>query len=249
MRGLTDRFRRPLTESELSRALRRSKVNDAGGRERMYRLELDTLERVTRTIGLRAGRVLDIGCGDGAFLALLQERGWEPFGVEVRDEVKAAAASRGVVFNGYDYDDEFFGLIVMRGVVHHIENIEEVLSTAYRLLAVDGLLAVLSTPDAESVCYRRFHEMPMLIESQQVTKVYRVWGKRELTKHLTGIGFHVASTRSPYLGTPYARPLTDLGSFLLRLLGRPAVFPFWGNMMEIYATKRRQEGRWTVSST
>jgi len=60
---------------------------------------------------------------------------------------------------------------------------------------------------------------------------------KELIDYLSQIRFRIISTRSPYLGTPYAQPVRDIVSFTLRLLGRPKVFPFWGNMIEIYATK------------
>jgi SAM-dependent methyltransferase len=52
-------------------------------------------EEAIRRVGLEAGqRVLDIGCGAGAFLALAAERGAKPFGIDASEALIALAHRR-----------------------------------------------------------------------------------------------------------------------------------------------------------
>jgi SAM-dependent methyltransferase len=224
--------------SKLDNELKRAKVNDAGARQHMYQNELKNLLGIMKSAGLSAGKVLDIGCGGGEFLSFLQEKGWEAYGTEVRPEVREIAEKRGIIFNDYNYDAGYFDLIIMRGVIQHIENIEEILAISYKLLKQGGILAILANPDTGSICYRLFKEMPALTGGQHRTPVYRAWRKKELISFLDRLGFNILSTRSPYIGTPYAHPSKDVASFILRLFGVRKVFPFWGNMIEVYSIKQ-----------
>ncbi len=52
------------------------------------------LRRRLRWLGRASGRLLDIGCGDGAFLLAARERGWDVEGVERNTEPAARAGLR-----------------------------------------------------------------------------------------------------------------------------------------------------------
>jgi SAM-dependent methyltransferase len=57
--------------------------------------QLPTYEAALGRIGLRPGqRVLDIGCGAGAFLRLVDERGCEPHGIDASEALVSHARSR-----------------------------------------------------------------------------------------------------------------------------------------------------------
>ncbi|MDP8207986.1 MAG: class I SAM-dependent methyltransferase [Candidatus Electryonea clarkiae] len=57
----------------------------------------------------KPGRILDIGCGTGAFLVVARDRGWDVMGVEPVDSLADEAEKHGInVFHGYlsDLDKE-----------------------------------------------------------------------------------------------------------------------------------------------
>jgi SAM-dependent methyltransferase len=54
------------------------------------------LEATLRLIGSGPGRLIDVGCGTGAFSAAIAERGWEVTGVDVSEDQLRLARRRGV---------------------------------------------------------------------------------------------------------------------------------------------------------
>jgi SAM-dependent methyltransferase len=108
------------------------------------------------------GRALDIGCGDGRWLATLGSD-WEKYGIELSAESAevARAVSGAEVFNG-DFGDfaapqASFNLITAFSVMEHLTQPEGLLARAHELLEPGGVL-VLATPDRESVPARRLSE-------------------------------------------------------------------------------------------
>jgi SAM-dependent methyltransferase len=102
------------------------------------------------------GRVLDIGCGTGEFLAAMKERGWESVGIEPSELAACYAREQfGLdVHSGRLEDvvlpDASFDVITLWTVVEHLHDPIMVMKLAFRLLRPDGLL-VLSLPDPGSL--------------------------------------------------------------------------------------------------
>jgi 2-polyprenyl-3-methyl-5-hydroxy-6-metoxy-1,4-benzoquinol methylase len=103
----------------------------------------------------RGGRLLDIGCGTGLFLAVARRRGWEPFGVD--DCAEATAHARQAfgleVWDG-DFRDfaagERFDAITMWDIIEHAREPVELLSAAREVLAPGGVIGI-STPNQRSI--------------------------------------------------------------------------------------------------
>ena len=105
-------------------------------------------------------RLLDVGCGSGAFLSGMRERGWTVVGVEP-DPVAAAAARR----NGIDvrdgmladaaFTDDAFDAIVLSHVIEHVHDPIALLRECSRVLRPGGTL-VMMTPNLTSVGHQRF---------------------------------------------------------------------------------------------
>ena len=199
-------------------------------RDVMYRQEIERI----RAMAPSGGRVLDIGCGVGNFLAMLDDR-WEKFGFEPSEFAAKIAAGRNIkMLDAEDFSPEYFDLVVFRGTLQHMPNPVEVLSWAAACLKPGGLLAILATPDADSLVYKVFGNLPAL----DAPRNWIVMGTRSLRNILGRLGFEDIKTLHPYWSTPYARPLVDFANFCASLLFGYRKFAFLGNMFEMYAVKK-----------
>lgn len=124
---------------------------------RTYRVR----SRVIDAYKPKPGRVLDVGCAAGFFLAVMAERGWKTTGIEIskpmvdyaRDELGLSAMHRGDLLSVDLGDDPPFDLITLWDVVEHLERPDEHLARATELLADDGIL-VLETQNVASTFAR-----------------------------------------------------------------------------------------------
>ena len=105
------------------------------------------------------GKLLDIGCGPGFFLAEAKAQGWRGQGVDLSGWAKKTAMERfGVeVFQGALAEARFpsksFDAVVMNDVIEHLEDPKSALQEIRRILKNDGILYI-STPDIDSVLSR-----------------------------------------------------------------------------------------------
>ncbi|MEW6378965.1 MAG: class I SAM-dependent methyltransferase [bacterium] len=101
-------------------------------------------------------RALDIGCGRGQSLKILQQYGYECYGTELSPfSARAAASLPGVhIFThgllDCHFPDRFFDLVLVWHVLEHLPNPREVLGEIFRILAPGGIL-LLCVPNIESL--------------------------------------------------------------------------------------------------
>ncbi len=107
----------------------------------------------------RRGKVLDIGCGDGFFLYLARERGWESRGVE------ASLAAVGFAVEKYKVDVFYgplekinskkgdFNLITLWNVLEHMDDPLSSLDAIRDLLQAEGILAI-ETPNYRNIWFK-----------------------------------------------------------------------------------------------
>lgn len=95
-----------------------------------YRFLIDQNKRLFQIP--TAGRVLDIGCGTGAFLYCLAERGYQAVGVDFSPSMLRAAKKstrgklielvQGDVTQGLDFQDKSFDLVLASYVLHGLSS-------------------------------------------------------------------------------------------------------------------------------
>jgi 2-polyprenyl-3-methyl-5-hydroxy-6-metoxy-1,4-benzoquinol methylase len=105
----------------------------------------------------QGGRLLDLGCAVGIFLALAKEDGWDVSGVDISDYAVSCARKRcktEKVYAGELTDAHFskgsFDVITMWDVVEHLAHPVATLREVHRVLKDDGVL-LLDTPNEESL--------------------------------------------------------------------------------------------------
>jgi SAM-dependent methyltransferase len=100
-----------------------------------------------------SGRVLDIGCGTGQFLAYLASRGYQVQGVEpsttAREQAIREHALNVLPSISGTVSEERFQVVTMWHVLEHVPDLRATFKRLYALLAVGGLL-VIAVPDRES---------------------------------------------------------------------------------------------------
>ena len=202
------------------------------------RAKMQAQERARLLKYISGGRILDVGCGDGAFLDGLDDR-WEKWGVDVSAYACRKAGAKGIRIAPFsstwpeEFTDDCFDVVVFRGTIQHIDDPFYILRECVRIMKPEGLMVFLATPNAASICYRLFGELPAL----DAARNWLVVSDRQLLDILLRLGMRIEDVVYPYLETPYARPVRDHIDFALRLFGRRRPFAFWKNMMEVYCRK------------
>ncbi len=196
-----------------------------------FRLEAKFMERHGVDF---TSRVCDVGCSTGEFLKSCWDSE-EQYGMEINHQARAKAMRRGVRF---DHDlfnrTNYFGTVIFRGTIQHLPHPFRYLERAYSALTSGGSLVILATPNAGSLCYRLWQELPV----SDPTRNYWMPSAKTLANALSNFGFEPVAVEYPYLGAGYARPMRDGLSFLRRLvIGGPTNFPFPGNMMNVIARR------------
>lgn len=103
---------------------------------------------------LPKGRLIDVGCGSGAFLQVAQQLGWTCYGLELDPEAVNAARQQGldVAVGSYELLEQYpegFDCIVCSHVLEHVYRPLDLLEKLGRALKPGGTL-LLSAPNAMS---------------------------------------------------------------------------------------------------
>ena len=109
-----------------------------------------TMEAIARLVP-RGSRVLDLGCGDGAMLALLQTaRACTGYGIEIDDANVLACVKRGVnvIQLNLDagltlFDDASFDVVLQIDTLQHLRNAEVMLRETARV----GRIGIVAFPN------------------------------------------------------------------------------------------------------
>ena len=110
---------------------------------------------------LPPGRLLDVGCGSGLFLARMRALGWEVLGQEMDSEAAEQVHRKFGIdihlgpLEEMDISAGGFDAVVMSHVIEHVHDPVALISDCHRLLR-DGGELIISTPNAESYGHQKF---------------------------------------------------------------------------------------------
>ena len=153
-----------------------------------YNELLDKFEPYRKT-----GRLLDVGCGDGHFLAVAAKRGWKIYGTEFTEEAVAAGRKNGgEIFKGriqeFDLADNF-DVITSFEVLEHIYDLKEHTTRIYSLLRTGGLF-YFTTPNINALSRRILGGHWTIIEYPEHLSYYTA---KTINRLLTMAGFRKLS--------------------------------------------------------
>jgi SAM-dependent methyltransferase len=155
-------------------------------------------DELVRHLRAREGhaRLLDIGCGEGTFLADMQVLGWSVTGVEPTTDGAAIARRRGVAVTQAAFPDvslppDFFDAVTMRLVFEALHDPVEAVLTCHRALKPGGILWI-ATPSLDSLAHRVFGRNWIFLDPPRHAVLYR---PSSLIRLVRGLGFDVFALR------------------------------------------------------
>ena len=151
--------------------------------------------RLERALAGRTRRILEIGCGDGNFLATLRRAGWDVHGQEFTADTSAIVERRHripMITGPLDSisSERRFPVVVAYHVFEHIYHPADWLQQVRRLLETDGLLH-LQVPNAASLTRRLSGEVWSGLVFPEHVYFYE---PRSLQRLLERSGFTVLTT-------------------------------------------------------
>lgn len=153
-------------------------AEQARQRAALWGKRVDFLDRFAR-----AGRLLDVGCGDGSFLLAARERGWRVVGTEVsRWAAGMLRDTRGLAILEGDllhvnHLEMSVDVVTMWHVLEHMDRPLQTLMRARELLIENGILIV-AVPNAGFTLFRVAYPVARLRRLRYYTP-----GERELHLH------------------------------------------------------------------
>jgi SAM-dependent methyltransferase len=122
-------------------------------RFRNYNYALTHVESVIGT-----GKLLDVGCGAGAFLSIARRRGWDAQGVEISPGLCRICEQKNFYvincsFEEANLPDNYYELVTFWDIIEHVIDPVFCIKKARALLASDGI-AIFCTPNEHSLLAR-----------------------------------------------------------------------------------------------
>ncbi len=108
------------------------------------------------------GKLLDVGCGNGLYLANMKKWGWHVEGLEI--DPKAVEQARNLGFTVHEgclenchLKNASFDAITLNHVIEHVHDPSQLLRECCRILKPGGVLVAI-TPNVRSATHQRFRE-------------------------------------------------------------------------------------------
>lgn len=238
--GLTEEGLQIYYQNNMGRRLDQTKkLND---RSIQYILDNEMINK-----HLNSGKVLDVGCGGGFFLSTLNSS-FQKYGIDIDEEsIKHGKRNFDCTFKceliGEDsFKNNFFDLIIFRGVIEHMYDPKKALDRATELLKSGGFIYFCATPNVDSFCAELYREKWNLWHPIQHINHFSA---KTLYKLCGTENYEIYDERYPYLGTPYESQINDYLKIQkdIKLInnGEKDLVnvspPFWGNMLSLFLKK------------
>jgi 2-polyprenyl-3-methyl-5-hydroxy-6-metoxy-1,4-benzoquinol methylase len=160
----------------------------------------------------RKGRILELGCGEGAILEILSKRGCEVWGIEPNPKAAWICKKKGLnvicsALEEANFRNEFFDAVIMSQVVEHLPSPKGTLKEINRIVKCKGKVYIYC-PNVESYLSRLFGKY---WHGWHIPFHFYSFTKETILKLINEVGFKVAKIDTI---TPPHFFTTSLKSFL-----------------------------------
>ncbi len=168
-------------------------------------------------------RLLDVGCGSGAFLAVARKLGFDSFGVEPSFSNNAFAEEEGLhIHSGFIWDarfkDDFFDVVTLNHVIEHTPKPSEMFSEVKRITKPGGAI-IMAQPNSDSLGFWLFGKYWLNTDTPRHIYILSV---RNMLEYARKAGLTVEKIN--YNTTPGTH-IESLRYVLEEITGRPVRFP------------------------
>jgi len=172
------------------------------------------------------GKVLDVGCGEGGFVYLCQQKGINAAGIELRENAVENAANLGIknITNEdiRDLDSNCFDFVTVQHVIEHLNDTREFVKNINRILTLNGI-ALIVVPNYFSFQWR-LKEKKYWANPYEHMNGFTV---KDLDKLFNEFNFKRIPLKANYLNSPLNRK-SKVSMILTKFLG---------NIFGLYPTK------------
>lgn len=125
--------------------------------DKLYKFRMQGIVRDIQKIVPAKCRILDWGAGDGAFIRLLEETGYDCVGIDLYSVPKTEQSLINATIETAPFEKETFDAITCIHVLEHIGNPVESIKKAFSLLKPNGIL-VIEVPNIDSIGFKLFQK-------------------------------------------------------------------------------------------
>jgi 2-polyprenyl-3-methyl-5-hydroxy-6-metoxy-1,4-benzoquinol methylase len=188
------------TEKELQDNYAQYSRNDAISPITIKRFHelLDVFEKYRKT-----NNIIDVGAGDGHFIAEAKKRGWNAYATEYEDRAVELCRSKGIIahkgkLSPANYQAGMFDMIMSSEVIEHINNPIEEVQNFHTLLRKGGL-AYITTPNFNAISRHYLKGEWNVIEYPEhlsyytpntIEKLFTAQGFKKIEINTTGISIN-----------------------------------------------------------
>jgi 2-polyprenyl-3-methyl-5-hydroxy-6-metoxy-1,4-benzoquinol methylase len=144
-----------------------------------------------RNVHYQSGaKLLDIGCGDGAYIQMLSRQGWQVVGLEPDEKAAKLAQQKGMevhigTLESVQFEDNSFDVITLNHVIEHLYDPVDSLKRVWHLLKPGGYVW-LATPNTDSLGYQKYKKFWRGLE---IPRHLVLFSSIHLTSILQELGF------------------------------------------------------------
>jgi 2-polyprenyl-3-methyl-5-hydroxy-6-metoxy-1,4-benzoquinol methylase len=151
-----------------------------------------------------SNKLLEIGCGNGQKLKVMQALGWNVTGIDFDSEAVKTAQRNGLCVQegelvSQKYADNSFDAIYMGHLIEHIYNPQETLRECFRLLKNNGKLMIL-TPNVDSWGHQKYKNAWRGLEPPRHIHLFN---QSNMVTLLTSIGYQRIEATTLTQGAAY----------------------------------------------
>lgn len=211
-----------------------------------------TLKNLSKFLKIK-GRLLDIGCGEGDFLEMAKDEGWDCRGIDISEEFARHAISRGLDVTAGNFEEmalpkDHFDVVVMYASLEHVIDPRRYLTEAGRVMKKNSVIYI-KVPNEGSPLFYIGDSYNRLMSRRETTHLsvfhspFHLYGfnKKSLRGVLDSLGFKILKLNVFNDGpSPLARHSTAMER--VESAGYSALFGLCGLLgqgisIEVYALK------------